>query len=179
MKFSLVVPTIGRPAELQRFIDHLHLQGGDRVDLRELELIVVDQSGKRDTGELLAQQQAEFTIRHLPMTGRGASRARNYGWSFAQGEFITFPDDDSHYPAGFLERVLHCFDDPEVTAISATVEFMGKADAKGGRITRQNVLHRCIEAALFARRAPLGDLRYDERTFDGALRDFLGRNGVA
>ncbi|WP_425615381.1 glycosyltransferase family 2 protein [Anatilimnocola sp. NA78] len=163
MKFSLVVPTVGRPAELQRFIDHLQRQGDDRVKLRELELIVVDQSGKPDTGELVARLQAEFSIRHLPMSGRGASRARNYGWGFAQGEILTFPDDDSHYPDGFLRKVLECFDDPQVDAISATVEFIGRSDTEGGLITRDNVLYRCIEAAFFGRRERLGDIRYDER----------------
>lgn len=162
MKFSLVVPTIGRPTELQRFIDHLHHQSGPGVDLRELELLVVDQSGKPDTGELLARQRAPFRIQHLPMNGRGASRARNYGWGFARGEILTFPDDDSHYPDGFLPRVLECFADPTVDVVNGTVEHIARQDAAGGRITRQNVLSRCVEAAMFCRRERVGDLRYDE-----------------
>ena len=126
MKFSLVVPTVGRPVDLQRFIDHLRLQRGPGLDLRELELIVVDQSGQPETGELLAQQQAEFRILHLPMAGRGASRARNYGWGFARSEIISFPDDDCHYPRGFLERVSQKFDNPDIDAISTSVEHMSR-----------------------------------------------------
>lgn len=162
MKFSLVVPTVGRPADLQRFIDHLRMQGGAGLELRELELIVVDQSGKPETGELLSQQHAEFRILHLPMAGRGASRARNYGWSFARGEFITFPDDDCHYPDGFLVGVLQKFTDPAVAAISTSVEHMSRPETPAAVITRANVLDCCLEAGLFARRAALGDLRYDE-----------------
>lgn len=162
MKFSLVVATVGRPADLQRFIDHLQLQGGSGLDLRELELIVVDQSGRPETGELLARQQAEFRILHLPMRCRGATRARNYGWGFASGEIITFPDDDCHYPAGFLEHVARRFDDLQVDAISASVDHMSRPDTPGGWITRRNVLDCCLEAAFFGRREVLGDLRYDE-----------------
>ena len=162
MKFSLVVPTVGRPADLQRFIDHLQLQAGADLELRDLELIVVDQSGQPDTGELLARQAAEFSIRHLPMQGRGASRARNFGWSFASGEFITFPDDDCHYPRGFLLEVLNKFRNPEVDAISTSVEHMSRPETPAGIITRQNVLECCLEAGLFARRQSLGELRYDE-----------------
>ncbi len=92
-----------------------------------MELLVVDQSAKPDTGEMLARQQAPFHIQHLPMSGRGASRARNYGWGFARGEFITFPDDDSHYPAGFLPRLLAEFADPNIAAISTSVESSGAA----------------------------------------------------
>ena len=162
MKFSLVVPTVGRPADLQRFIDHLQLQTGDGLELRDLELLVVDQSGRNETAELLARQQAEFSIRHLPMSGRGASRARNYGWSFARGELITFPDDDCHYPCGFLPAVLQRFTDLQVDAISVSIEHMSRPDIAGGPITRSNVLDRCLEAGLFARRKNLGELRYDE-----------------
>jgi cellulose synthase/poly-beta-1,6-N-acetylglucosamine synthase-like glycosyltransferase len=162
VKFSLVVPTVGRPVDLQRFIDHLRLQRGPGLDLRELELIVVDQSGQPETGELLAQQQAEFRILHLPMAGRGASRARNYGWGFARGEIITFPDDDCHYPSGFLQQVLQKFDNPDIDAISARVEFMSRREVPAAVITRANVLDCCPEAGLFARREALGDLRFDE-----------------
>ncbi len=163
MKLSLVVPTVGRPADLQRFIDHLQLQNGDELQLRDVELIVVDQSGRPETGELLKRQQAEFKIRHLPMNGRGAARARNYGWSFARGEVITFPDDDCHYPRGLLPAALRRFADSQIDAISVSVEYMSRPDIRGGPITRGNVLERCLEAGLFARRARLGDLRYDER----------------
>jgi glycosyltransferase involved in cell wall biosynthesis len=162
VKLSLVVCTIGRPDDLQRLIDSLEIQAGPRVDLSEWELLVVDQSGQPETGELLARQNSAMTIRHLPMPGRGAARARNYGWSFARGELITFPDDDCHYPAGFLEQVLQLFDDVGVDALQTQCEFIGKQDDFGGPITRQNVLQRCVEAALFARRERLGDVRYDE-----------------
>ncbi len=162
LKFSLVVPTVGRPADLQRFIDHLQLQAGDGLELRELELLVVDQSGKPETGELLARQDTEFTIIHLPMAGRGASRARNFGWSFARGEFITFPDDDCHYPRKFLLRVLEKFRNPAVDAISTSVEHMSRPETPAATITRNNVLECCLEAGLFARREALGELRYDE-----------------
>jgi glycosyltransferase involved in cell wall biosynthesis len=162
VKFSLVVPTVGRPADLQRFIDHLQLQAGADFELRELELIVVDQSGKPETGELLARQATEFSILHLPMAGRGASRARNFGWSLARGEFITFPDDDCHYPRGFLLKVLEKFRNADVAAISTSVEHMSRPETPAAVITRSNVLDCCLEAGLFARRESLGDLRYDE-----------------
>jgi glycosyltransferase involved in cell wall biosynthesis len=163
VKFSLVVPTIGRPADLQRFIDTVHLQAGPGLELREIEMLVVDQSRQPETGELLARQQTEFRIRHLPMNGRGVSNARNYGWSFAQGEIITFPDDDCHYSPGFLPRILERLRDPEVDAIEVCVEHFNKPNLQPGRITRENLFDRCVEAGLFARRERFGDVRFDER----------------
>jgi glycosyltransferase involved in cell wall biosynthesis len=168
MKLSLIVPTIGRPSDLQRFIDHLQQQAGPRVKLQEMELLVVDQSGQPETGELLARQTAPFRIRHLPMSGRGAARARNYGWSFAQGELLTFPDDDCHYPLGLLEQVLERFDDPQMDGLMVQVENIGRQDQTGGLITRDNVLYRCLEAAFFVRRRRAGNVRYDELMGIGA-----------
>lgn len=162
MKLSLIACTIGRPDDLQRLIDSLERQASERVDLRELELLVVDQSGRDETRDLMARQAVSFSLRHLPMSGRGASRARNYGWSFAKGELLSFPDDDCHYPAQFLDQVLRLFEDPDVDAVSTQVEFIGKQDQEVGRVTRQNVLQRCVEAGFFARRERMGDLRYDE-----------------
>lgn len=168
MKFSCVVPTVGRPDDLQRFIDHLLLQGSDRVDLRDVELIVVDQSGRCETAELLSRQETPFRIRHLPMTGRGASRARNYGWSLARGELLTFPDDDCHYPRGLLHQILEVFDNRQVDGLMVQVEHLGRQDQTGGPITADNVLLRCVESGFFFRRALLSDLRYDELMGVGA-----------
>src|SRR5690242_3566758 len=126
MKVSFVIPTIGRPAELQRFIVHLQQQEGGHVDLCETELIVVDQSGQAETGELLARLDTPFRIRHLPMAGRGAARARNYGWSFAQGEILSFPDDDCYYPPCLMDEVMEHFDDSRVDALMVQVEHVGR-----------------------------------------------------
>jgi glycosyltransferase involved in cell wall biosynthesis len=168
MKISLIVPTIGRPADLQRFIDYLLLQTGPRVDLREVELLVVDQSGQPDTGQLLARQTTPFRIRHLPMSGRGAARARNYGWSFAQGEILTFPDDDCHYPVDLLEQVLERFENQDIDGLMVQIENMGRQDQESGPITKDNVLLRCLEAGFFVRRERAGDVRYDELMGIGA-----------
>jgi glycosyltransferase involved in cell wall biosynthesis len=171
MRVSFVIPTIGRPDDLQRFIDYLLKQTGPRVDLSEVELLVVDQSGQPETGNLIARNVAHglpFALRHLPMPGRGASRARNFGWSFAQGEILSFPDDDCHYPAYMLDAVLQRFEDPQVDGLMVQVEHVGRQDQQPGPITRDNVLLRCLEAGLFVRREKMGDLRYDEMMGIGA-----------
>ena len=177
MKFSLIVPTIGRPADLQRFIDHLALQGSERLDLREVELLVVDQSGKSETADLIARQETPFAIRHLPMAGRGASRARNFGWSFARGEIISFPDDDCHYPVGLLTGVLQLFDHPEHDALMIQVEHLGRQDQLSGAVTRANVLFRCVESGFFVRRGRAGEVRYDERMGVGAASPWNSDEG--
>jgi cellulose synthase/poly-beta-1,6-N-acetylglucosamine synthase-like glycosyltransferase len=177
MEVSFVVPTVGRPRELLRFIEHLQAQRVPGLDWRQIELIVVDQSGSRETGELLAGLNTDFEIHHRPMAGRGASRARNHGWQFARGRIITFPDDDCHYPDGFLEQVLRKLDDPAVDAITVRVEFMSRRTPRASAITADNVLECCAEPGLFARRAALGDLRFDELMGIGAASPWNSDEG--
>lgn len=167
MKLSLVIPTIGRPNELLRFIRHLESQEGERA-VGDVELIVVDQSGRPETREMLATIQTRFPVRHFNMPGRGASRARNYGWSFATGEFITFPDDDCYYPPSLLKSVLHKLEGLPIDCLMIQVEHLGRQDQVSGAVTRENVLFRCVESGMFLRRLAAADLRYDELMGVGA-----------
>lgn len=158
MKFSLVIPTIGRVEPLRELLAAFGEQS-----LADFEVLVVDQSGGAAIGEMLSEFAGRFPLRHLPMTGRGAARARNYGWSFARGEIINFPDDDSLYPPTILAQVAERLAaEPALGGLTTRVETMGRADPDPGPITRDNIFGRCVEFALFFRREAAGDLRFDE-----------------
>ncbi len=167
MKISLAIPTIGRPAELLRFIEHLERQEGD-FNFAEVELIVVDQSGRPEIRELLARRQTPFETRYLAMPGRGASRSRNFGWGFARGELLTFPDDDCYYPPTLLQSILCRFNSSPLDCLMVQVEHLGRQDQTSGAVTRENVLFRCVESGMFVRRVAAGTLRYDEQMGVGA-----------
>ncbi|MEL7155972.1 MAG: glycosyltransferase, partial [Actinomycetota bacterium] len=94
---SLVVSTIGRPAELGRLIESL------RVELERgptVELVVVDQSADGCCLEVLQglerHGQPIVSWRYL-RSGPGVSHGRNLGMAVAVGELIMFPDDDAWF----------------------------------------------------------------------------------
>lgn len=164
MKFSLIVTTIGREDALRLLFRSLAAQG--RTDF---EVIVVDQSGATGVARVVAEFAVEFPLRHVPMRERGACRGRNRGLEYASGDLVSFPDDDCTYPPSVLDRVAAIFDSqPELDALTTRAETMGRCDTRGGRTDRSNLLLRCVEFTLFARRQRLGDLRFDEQIGPGA-----------
>lgn len=100
MKFSLVMGTVGRTVELERFLDALAAQS-----MPDFELIIVDQNEEAVLSPLLAKYPHLPRLRHLRVGFRGLSRARNAGLALARGEIVAFPDDDCWYPPDLLERI--------------------------------------------------------------------------
>ena len=96
-RFSLVVATKGRVAELERLLQSLSAQS-----FKDFDVAVVDQNVAPMLAELLGHGWP-FPLRHIRTPGAsGACRARNVGWRECEGELVLFPDDDCWYPSGFL-----------------------------------------------------------------------------
>ena len=103
LKFSLILATIGRDAEVEAFLDSL-----SRQTYRNFELIVVDQNAD-DRVSVLTDRFAS----HFPLTrvasAPGLSVARNQGIALIDGDVVAFPDDDCWYPPELLARVAEHF----------------------------------------------------------------------
>ena len=97
MKFSLVLATVDRSDELERFMFHLNQQ-----ICRDFELIVVDQNQDNRVELILAPYFDKFPILHIKSNELGASKGRNMGFKYVSGEIIGFPDDDCWYASDLL-----------------------------------------------------------------------------
>lgn len=104
MKFSLIMGTLGRTAEVGRFLASLQ-----RQDHSEFELIIVDQNPDDRLGSLIADYSRYFSIVWLD-SPKGLSRARNIGLAQITGDVVAFPDDDCWYPDGLLSYVASRFE---------------------------------------------------------------------
>ncbi len=100
---SLIVATRNRKAELENFLLHLEQQ-----TYRDFELLVVDQSDEEGVNELLKQHPIRQQYFHS--TQRGLARSRNIALPVAQGEILTFPDDDCWYPPDLLHAIVKWFE---------------------------------------------------------------------
>ena len=94
MTFDLVVATVGRTAELKRFLESLAAQTH-----RDFRLLVIDQN-EDDRVTALLPEGSE----HLHAEP-GLSRARNAALPHLSADAVAFPDDDCVYPPDLLERV--------------------------------------------------------------------------
>jgi GT2 family glycosyltransferase len=149
--FDLVVATVGRAQELDRFLDSLERQTHTRFVVH-----VVDQSGDDRLRPVLAAHR-QLSVAHL-RSPRGLSRARNAALRELGGDIVAFPDDDCRYPEDVLERVARRFaGEPELDGLAGrVVDDDGRSaptwNLEPAALARDNLWNRVNSAALFLRR---------------------------
>jgi glycosyltransferase involved in cell wall biosynthesis len=153
MRFSLVLATISRVNEVERFLESLNSQTH-----REFELIVVDQNRDDRLLPVLAAYREKFPLLHL-RSEAGLSRSRNAGLPYIIGEVVSFPDDDCWYAPELLERIARFFfDHPELDGFTGrVVDEHGRSgtarfDQESGLLNQANVWQRAASVTLFLRR---------------------------
>lgn len=174
---DLVVPTVGRTAELERFLGSVVEQtwkGPTRV-------ILVDQNPDDRLAPIVEAHGDHLTILRL-RSAPGTSRACNVGFSHSTAEIVGRGDDDCWYPPDALARVVSAFQEhPEWSALSGmSSDESGRPtqlrwDRIAGDVTRKNVFRRAIAFTLFMRRSMLEVLGGWDETYgprpqpDGAI----------
>ena len=155
MKFSLILATVERTKEVERFLDNL-----DKQIYRDFELIIVDQNGDDCLVPIVASYNNRFQILHLRLSTRGVSRARNFGLKYVSGDIVAFPDDDCWYPPDLLGKVSHVFEERFETEgiVIRSVDQNGmpstsKGSDKAQPINLINVQWLVVAFAIFLRKA--------------------------
>ncbi len=153
MRFSLVVATLGRDADVAALLDTVLAQGRGDV-----EVIIVDQNDDDRLGPIEAAYAPRIALRRLRSSVRNANHARNLGLRHARGEIVTFPDDDCLYPPGVLERVDVAFADASLGLLTGPAASpagglgSGRWRAESGTIDLATVWTSVIEFNIFLRR---------------------------
>jgi glycosyltransferase involved in cell wall biosynthesis len=170
IRFSLVMPTIGRFQDAECFLESLRAQ-----TFEDFELIVVDQGPADRLAPLLSRYKDEFSILHLRSRSKGASRARNEGLRSSSGDIVTFPDDDCWYPPDLLARVARrLVANHELDGVTGRsldehgADSNGKYGLERGPVEKANVWTRGVEYAIFLRREAISGLWFDEEVGPGA-----------
>jgi GT2 family glycosyltransferase len=105
-RFSIVIPTHGRPRELSRCLESLtRLEpacGGSEV-------IVVDDSSPEPVDPIIARFTERLAVKLIVTPRGGPAMARNAGAAQAQGEILAFTDDDCEPSPGWLHALDECF----------------------------------------------------------------------
>ena len=176
--FSLIVPTLGRAEELSRLFTSLSLQSPS-----SLEVIVVDQNDDERVVSYVRSVGPEVVIRHIRISKKSLSNARNVGLSYATGEYVAFPDDDCWYPAGLLPGVERWFQkhpDFDILAVGAQDE---AGLSSGNRwpqnqcdIRPHNSLRTTFSNSLFFKRSSLSrEIVFDENMLSSEETDYVLR----
>lgn len=153
MKFSLVMGTIGRVKEVERFLDSL-----SRQTCNAFELVLVDQNIDDRLDRAISRVDLSSRIRRI-FSPPGLSKARNAGLRHVTGDIIGFPDDDCWYPDTLLQDLTQLFSDLKLSGVTGrSIDERGRPsggrqDRRSGYIDRSNVWSRGISYTIFLRRS--------------------------
>lgn len=112
---SVVVATYDRPDDLRKCLRYLSAQESPRP----VEIVVVD---NHPASGLTPAVVAEFPgVVLVDEPRQGLAYARNAGFVAATGDILIATDDDVTIPAGWLEKIVAPFADPEVMAVTGNV----------------------------------------------------------
>lgn len=171
---DLVVPTVGRSAELERFLRSVATQSWQGA----VRVILVDQNPDDRLTPIVAACGSDVAITHL-RSAPGVSVACSLGYRASTADVVGRADDDCWYPQDALERVGAAFgEDAGLDGLCGrTCDESGRSTqlrwaGEAGAVTRRNVFRRAIGATLFLRRAAvetLGD--WDETYGPRVLED--------
>ena len=151
-RFSLVLATLNRTVELERFVHTLNRQDAS------VQLIVIDQNKDDRLVPILAKVKPSVDVLHL-RSSPGLSHARNVGLKHIDGDIVAFPDDDCWYPDGLLKFVdTTLASAPEIDGLTGRstdgsgAESAGNFDKVPGLMDLKSVWRGGISFAIFLRR---------------------------
>jgi cellulose synthase/poly-beta-1,6-N-acetylglucosamine synthase-like glycosyltransferase len=112
MTYSIILPTFGRPDEVEDFLQSISIQ-----QYRDFEVIIADGSLDEILHPVVGKFRQIINLNYIHVKGLGASESRNLGCDKAYGGFLVFIDSDCVVPPDYLtkvDRFLHSH--PEVDA---------------------------------------------------------------
>lgn len=115
---SVIVPTGGRPDQLERCLRSLVALEGPQLDF----LVVDNQPDTEETRRAVDAITAEDSrVRYIAESRPGSSVARNRGIAETNAEFVAFTDDDVVIDLHWLDWLLSPFVEPDVTVVTGMV----------------------------------------------------------
>jgi GT2 family glycosyltransferase len=111
LRVSVMVPSYRRPELLRRCLEGL-AQQTRQAD----EVLVVRRESDLATAAVV--REAPLAVREVLVTGTGGIlEALHAGCAAAAGDIVVFTDDDAVPRAGWLARLLHHYEDPDVGGV--------------------------------------------------------------
>jgi len=117
--FSVVVPTLGRPRQLEKCLAALA-----RLDYapEKFEVVVVNDGGGSPVETVVAGSSGGLEVRVVSTAIPGPSAARNAGAGAARGRFLALTDDDCEPDPGWLGALARVLEANPAAAVGGTVE---------------------------------------------------------
>lgn len=171
MKFSIVIPTLGRNFQVDELLNSL-----SEIKNIEHEIIIIDQNFNNILDVVVEKYSEYYQIIHKKVDFRSLSKARNIGIKYASGEYICFPDDDSKLFSETITIALQIFGkNPEIDVVFGKCidengnDSVMKFNKEASFLTLKNFEGKFIEATMFAKTKILKQMKFDENLGIGAF----------
>ena len=100
MKYSVILPTFGRPDEVTNFLESMTTQ-----KFTNFEIVVVDGSLDNILHPVIDAFKTKLDLEYFHDRGLGASESRNLGCEKAKGEYLVFIDSDCIVPSEYFVKI--------------------------------------------------------------------------
>jgi glycosyltransferase involved in cell wall biosynthesis len=120
---SVIIPTFGRPEQLERCLEAV-----SRQTWKNFDVIVVDNSAGNEATRKIAQSHG---ARYVSEPRRGLCRARNRGALVSSADIVAYLDDDAVPEPDWLQGFVKAFENERVMGVSGrTVPLAIESDAE-------------------------------------------------
>ncbi|MGH7891816.1 MAG: glycosyltransferase family 2 protein [Thermodesulfobacteriota bacterium] len=118
-RFSIIIPTYGRPKQLKECLDTIAELSYPRDGF---EVIVVDDGSKTSLEEIVRAFQKRISVRLLRQDNAGPATARNRGAGESHARYLAFTDDDCKPTQHWLTRLEEALNpNPELLVAGRTI----------------------------------------------------------
>ena len=100
MKYSVILPTFGRPDEVTNFLESITTQ-----NFKDFEVVIVDGSLDDILHPVIDIYKSKLDLHYFHEKGLGASESRNLGCEKAHGEYLVFIDSDCIVPEDYFVKI--------------------------------------------------------------------------
>ncbi len=100
MYYSVVLPTFGRPGDVDEFLDSL-----TRQEYKDFEIIIVDATPNDQVKHVADIYADKLHLTYIYKKGLGISESRNLGVERSKGEYVVFIDSDCVVPSSYFTEI--------------------------------------------------------------------------
>jgi glycosyltransferase involved in cell wall biosynthesis len=161
---SLIISTINRTVELSNLLKSLEESTG-----KNIEIIIIDQNANNQIDDIINSFSPSFSLYcHIKVDFIGASKARNYGVSFAHGEYIWFPDDDCEFFVNTFENVYKELEEHDLDVICGRCIDRDSNDSvigfskNEGLLTLKRHAGMFVESTMIFKKEIIASIKFDE-----------------
>lgn len=138
---SVIIPVYNVQAYLPECLDSVISQ-----DYRELEIILIDDGSRDDSGKICddyAAKDSRIRVIHQPNGGAGA--AKNAGLRAATGEYLAFLDSDDTLEPGAYRHMMSLMKENDADVVQCLMQFVFRDHTEVQRVTEGRLLFSVLD----------------------------------